>query len=150
MPAGDLLTMHSQFELRATLLGRGTNIKPSRRTGIGGLGSTPVKSHDLPLTAATGSYGGEDEGDVRVVTIPFYMDGATAEAAYESLVNDTTGTWRRSDVDLPLHMWLPTIGRCYVNGRPRGVEADLSQITFGLIEVLCTFETTVDPTLYFL
>lgn len=146
MPAGDLVTVAGKYELRATLLGRGSDLEASRRAPIGGLGATPVKSHDLELTAATGSYGGEDVGGVRVITLPLR---ARTEVALRALINDTTGIWRRSSTDLQLFMWVPLFGKFYVWGRPRGADVDTDGVTFGFAEVLCTFETTADPTLYF-
>lgn len=146
MPAGDLVDAAAKYELRATLLGKGTDLEPSRRVAIGGLGATPVKPHDLDLTAATGTHGGNDDGGVRTITIPLR---ARTQAALRGLIDDTTGTWRRSNTDLQLFMWVPLLGKFYVWGRPRGADVDTEGVTFGMAEVLCTFVTTADPTLHF-
>lgn len=106
--------------------------------GITGLGVPRVKTTDLSYTDRDGSYGGVDRLDVRVITVPLIIRGATATAAMDGLEAMNTA-WAVSAVDIPLYMRLPGFGKFYVNGRPRGLDADLKDMQFGAVHALATF-----------
>lgn len=151
MPNGDLITARFQWQIREYLFGTGAWLNDRSRS-IGGLGNPEPKTTDLPYTAADGSYGGEDFEGPRTITIPLLTNGtgstptARQEAANASLTA-LEAAWALSSTDLRLDSWLP--GRpFYVYGRPRGLDADLSLLTFGRISVLVTFVTTEDSTLH--
>lgn len=151
MPNGDLITAHWQWQIRDYLIGTGAWLNDRSRS-IGGLGNPEPKISDLPYAGRDGSFGGQDSKGVRTITIPLLTNGdgitdedrqADANANLEGL----EAAWALSAIDIRLDCWLP--GRpFYAWGRPRGIDADLSKLTFGRIEVLCTFATTEDSTLY--
>lgn len=139
MPAGDLITLDYQVELRGLLMGKGTTI------GIGpvpqmieGLGVSAPKTADLEYTDADGAYGGKDRRDGRVVTVPLVIRETTAALAMTRLDNLNIA-WDVSIVNIPLYFRLPGWGKRYVNGRPRGLNADLGGVQWGAIEAIGTF-----------
>lgn len=125
MPAGDLVVADYQLELRGVLMGAGTvyGIGP-RPASIEGLGNPQPKTADLDFAHADGAYGGQDKRGVRVVTVPIVIRQTTAALAMTSLETLMTA-WDVSAADIPLYFRLPGWGRRYVNGRPRGLAADI-------------------------
>lgn len=113
--------------------------------GITGLGVPRVKTADLEYADANGSYGGKDRLDVRVITVPLVIRGSTATGAMDGLETMNTA-WAPSIVDLPLYIRLPGFGKFYVNGRPRGLDADLKDMQFGAVHALATF-VCLNPTI---
>ena len=175
MPAGDLIDRDYQLELRSMLMGDNTMYTIDRSRGaIKGLGMPPAKTADTELDHADGSYGGEDYTGPRVITVALLIKGSENSGTWndaDSTWNgsggtwDTTGgsgtspggalnglsalndAWAASTTDIPLYLRLPGWGKFHVNGRPRGLDEDLSLLTFGLIVVMATF-VALDPTIY--
>lgn len=147
MPAGDLVVADYQAELRATLMGASSNYQIAP-PGIAGLGLPPVKSADTELGHADGSVAADDFRGVRVITIPLIIGGDSAISASTAMTRFTTllTAWAPSTSDIPLYIRLPGWGKFHVNGRPRGLDEDLSQLKNGLINVLATFHA-LDPTI---
>ncbi len=138
-----------QWEIRAYVIGGAADVwKNDRSRSIGGFGPGAPKTSDLPYAGRGGSFGGDDLDDVRTLTIPLYTVGTGAsdlarqESAMSNLASLETA-WAYSNVDVRLDGWLPG-RRFYIMGRPRGIDEDLSKLTFGHVAVLCTFVTTVD------
>lgn len=147
MAAGDLVVANYQLELRATLFGAST-IYQTDPTGWKGLGSPPVKSADTQYDGQDGSAGAPDFLDVRVLTFPFEILGATPDDAFNAL-QDLSVAWApaRDGVNLPLYFQVPGWGKVFVNGRPRGVDDDAAQAKSSTIHALCRFDA-LDPTIY--
>ena len=125
MPAGDLVVADYQAELRGVLMGVGTvyGIGP-RPASIEGLGNPQPKTTDLDLAHADGAYGGHDKRGVRVITVPIVIRQTSAALAMTSLETLMTA-WDVATADIPLYFRLPGWGKRYVNGRPRGLDADI-------------------------
>ena len=146
MPAGDLVVGDYQFEIRATLFGFGTDTNvDGPRMGLRGFGLPDIKSTDTDYAHAAGAFAGEDYLSVRTLSLPFKIVAATETAAFAALSSASTA-WAPSLTDIPLYFRLPSIGKKYVNGRPRGMVEDLSDARRGVIPILCTF-VCPDPTI---
>jgi hypothetical protein len=145
--AGELITADGQFELRALLFGEGTNII-NRPGSPKGLGTTAFKTNDVALGHADGSYGGPEYRGVRLVTWELSIHRSSGDEAMTDALA-INAAFDVSSVDLELHGQLPTLGRFYLNGRPRG--ATLIPLILnpqvGHIEMMCEF-AALDPTIY--
>lgn len=152
MPNGDLIDTPFQWQIRDYLIGAPGPWRNDRSRTIGGLGNPEPKTNDLPYSGRDGSHGGQDFEGVRTITIPLFTDGTGAnDLARQEDANASLGAleaaWALSAVDIRLYCWLP--GRpFYMEGRPRGIDADLSLLTFGRIAVMATFVSTEDSALY--
>jgi len=146
MPAGDLVTVDFTAELRATLMGVGTIYEiESGTVMITGLGTPPTKTYDLDLTDLDGAYGGRDRLQPRVITVPIVIATGSPATAMNGLKTMNT-TWAPSTTDIPLYMRMPGFDKFHVNGRPRGLDADLKNMQFGVIYCLGTF-VALTPTI---
>ena len=147
MPAGDLVIRDYQFEVRATLFGFGTDMNlDGPRMGLRGFGLPDIKSTDTPYAHADGSFAGDDFLASRVLSLPFKIVKANESDAFAALATANTA-WAPSSTDIPLYFRLPSWGKKYVNGRPRGLVEDLSDVRRGVISILCTF-ICPDPTIH--
>lgn len=147
MPAGDLVVADWTLELRATLMGDGTNYEIDRRRGaIGGLLDSVVKQPESEFAHADGSFAADGFNAARTATFALVVFGATPTAVGDNLETMLT-VWGPSTTDLPLYFQVPGFGKRYVNGRPLGLEVDYSTPDFGLIPILASFRIT-DPTIY--
>lgn len=147
MAAGDLVVADYQLELRALLMGA-TTIYEVDIAGLKGLGSPAAKTADTPLDGRDGSIGAPDFLDVRVITIPVVILGATPADAFDGLAALNTAFAPTADgVDLPLYFQVPGWGKVFVNGRPRSLEDDTSQAKNSVIKALGRFDA-LDPTVY--
>ena len=144
MPAGDLLNGNNQVEIRDTLTGFGTSWLLAFE-GVGGLGVPQPKTGDTDLGHAAGAYFGRDYAGVRILTVPYVI--RAPKATVGSLFRTLCGLWAPSETNLPLHLQLPGgIGHISVNGRPRGLAEDMSNLNVGLVRALATF-VCGDPTI---
>lgn len=125
MPAGDLIAADYQIELRLLLMGASTvyGIGPTPAS-IEGLGLTQPKTNDLDLAHQDGAYGGHDKRGIRVITIPIVIRHTSAANAMNALTTLETA-WDVSTTDIPLYLRLPGWGKFHVNGRPRGLSAEI-------------------------
>lgn len=137
MPAGDLITADWQIELRAALMGAGTSFLFPRPGGIKGLGVPPVKTNDVELDLADGSYAGRDFHGPRLITVSFFTKETSASLALDRL-ESLNGIWAPSTTDLELHFRLPG-WRFKVSGRPRGLDDDIDAALFGHVKAMATF-----------
>lgn len=144
MPAGSLIAADYQLELRATLMGDGTNYPLRSDRTIDGLGVPNAKTADVELDQADGSYGSPDYLGVRVLLIPFVFEGTPSQVG--GWIKDMHTVWAPSTTDIPLYMQLPGFGKFHVNGRPRGFDADIQRIQFGIATAEATF-VALDPTI---
>ena len=146
MPAGDLVVADWTLELRTTLMGDGTNyaLGPAEQVNIGGLGVPAPKTADVDLYHEDGAYGSPDYMGVRIIDVPFLLLGTPAQVG--GWVKDLHTVWAPSTTDIPLYMQLPGFGKFYVNGRPRGFDADLTNLQFGQVKGVGYF-TALDPTI---
>lgn len=145
MPAGDLVVADYQLEIRTTLMGDGTNyaLGPYGQT-IKGLGVPTPKTADVELYHDGGAYGSPDYMGIRIISVPFELGGTPAQVG--GWVKDLNTAWAPSTTDIPLYMQLPGFGKFYVNGRPRGFDADLTNLQFGIVTGEAYF-TALDPTI---
>lgn len=146
MAAGDLVVADWQLELRTLLHGPASLYIVDRDRGAyKGLGVPPVKAKSVPLDGADGSYGAPEFLSSRVITAAFIIKASTPAAAMNALTAINTA-WASSTTDIPLYLRLPGWGKFHVNGRPRGVDEDISRAALGIIPLLCTFEA-LNPTI---
>ncbi|MDQ3107914.1 MAG: hypothetical protein M3Q68_08955 [Actinomycetota bacterium] len=142
MPAGDLVTADYHFELRSVLMGAGSlyELLPD---GLTGFGVPSLKTADVSMLHADGSYAAPDYLDVRTIRIAVEISrstGALAMQDFDALV----AAWAPATTNVPLYFRLPYWGKKYVNGRPRGLTENLSLVGFGIIRAFGTFEA-LDP-----
>lgn len=147
MAAGDLLTDDWQFELYAVLYGRGTDVLIDD-PGVDGLGSPDAKTQDVDLDNADGVFGGPDYLQLRVVTIPVLIAVPSDPAAAMTDLADLRDAWAPVTDDIPLAIQLPG-GKFIVNGRPRSLKPDLTEMSSGMIRALLRFDCP-DPTITYL
>lgn len=121
MPAGDLVTVDYQFELRTTLMGATTVYNV---TEFSGLGEPPVRARDVELHGQDGSYAAPDYRGPRVVLMTIEIVSSSPTAAF-SAMNTLRTAWAPSTTDIPLYWRWPSLGKQHVNGRPRGLEVVL-------------------------
>lgn len=148
MAAGDLVVADNQVELRVTLMGDTTNygMGPLGKAHVTGLGVPQAKVADVELWHEDGAYGSPDYVGVRIITVPFLLVGTAAQAG--GWAKDLNTAWAPSTSDIPLYMQLPGYGKLYVNGRPRGFDADLTNLQFGIVEGTGYF-TALDPSIHY-
>jgi hypothetical protein len=148
MPAGDLLTGAAwEFEMNGLLTGGATAYRIDRAGGkrVEGFGVPQTKTADVDLPMAHGAYPSPDFMGVRVITVPYkihFVDPDDAMAAFLALCY----AWEPVEADLELHGQLPGL-RFHVVGRPRGVQDDLRDLTFGTVYALARFDC-LDPALH--
>lgn len=136
MPAGDLVVADWQAELRSTLMGATTVFKI---VGFDGLGEPPVRSRDVELFGQDGSYGSPDYRGPRILLITLHIVQTTSALAFTSLSNLMTA-WAPSTTDIPLYFRVPGWGKVHVDGRPRGLEADLDVAKMAAHVITCIGE----------
>ena len=146
MPAGDLVIADYTFELRTTLMGDGTNYQLGPLgERVDGLFDVPqAKSADVELHHEDGAYGSPDYVGVRVITIPFYLEGTPSDVGGWAKTLHTV--WAPSTTDIPLYFQWPGFGKGYVNGRPRSLRVDARFSHFGQITAQAMF-VALDPTI---
>jgi hypothetical protein len=113
---------------------------------IGGLGVPVPRTRDSERGAGHGDAGGDDVLPKRVLTLPLGCDGHADPAAAWDLLEQVKAAFAETIVDVPLDLRLPgmpTTGRRFY-GRPRGLDADLTNLKSGWIDVLGTFDA-LDP-----
>lgn len=141
MPAGALVVADWQLELRTTLMGATTDYVIDKDAGgIGGLLDVAVQMPETDYAHAAGSFAGDGFAAARTATVPLVLTGFAALSTMQTV-------WAPSTSDLSLTFQLPNIGKRYVNGRPLGLVADVSQAAHGSIRMLASFRIT-DPTIY--
>jgi hypothetical protein len=149
MSNGNLLTADFQFQLHNTLYGRGNGgvYLEAHKNAIEGLGVPDAKSQDVAYTRADGSYANPDYLTMRLITISALVkgpDATTMMGSYKSL----TQAWVPQTADTDLAFQLPGF-KFYVNGRPRGLKADITNMRYGVVSVLLRFDCP-DPTMTFI
>lgn len=146
MPAGDLVTLNWHLEIRALLHGPGTLYMVDRERGAyKGLGTPAPKANTVPLDQADGAYGAPEYSGTRIITAAFMIKASTPAAAMNALAAANTA-WASSTSDIPLYLKLAGWGKFHVNGRPRGLDEDISRAELGIIPILCSFEA-LTPTI---
>lgn len=147
MPAGDLVTLNRQIELRATLMGTNSDVPiDGDRGGVEGLLSYVVKQTETEYGHADGAFAGDAYEGPRTVTAALLAIGTTAAAA-GAAVSSLRSVWAKSDTDLPLWFQVEGFGKGYVMGRPLGITPVESYFGTDTIPVLAMFRIT-DPTVY--
>lgn len=141
MPAGDLVTLPWQVELRGVLTGEGTDFIISRRRGtpFTGLDMPEAKLPTVDLGHAPGSFAGRSYSSDRTITISYHIKKPTqaaAGAAFVTLRNlwDTT-----TPTAIPLYLNFPGFGKIRVNGFPSGLRGGFEDFTSGVVDALATF-----------
>lgn len=134
--------MISNAELNGLEMGTGTDY-PIDEAGISGLGVPQTKSADTSYDGRDGVFAAPDYLDVAPITIPLILNGADTDAAL-ALLDALNTAWApaRDGVDLELGIAVGTGWSKIYLGRPRGVEADLTEVGNGVILALCHFDAT--------
>ncbi len=147
MANGDLLTADWQFQLHNTLYGRGNNgvYLEANHNAVEGLGVPDVKTQDVPYTRQAGSYANPDYLGMRLLTITAMVKGADTTTMMTSF-KALTLAWVPVAADTDLAFKMPAWNTFYVNGRPRGLKADMTQARQNVIHVMLRFDCP-DPTI---
>lgn len=133
------LTANSQFEIRSTDFGAGTNdlwMDKQRVTGL--LGNPAPKSSDVDLWGQAGAAGNPEYDGVRLVTITAKIVSSSQANALTAL-NALRTAWASSTTDITLTVQLGGV-KYQVSGRPRGFTDDLSQLDLSIVHVLLRFD----------
>lgn len=147
MAAGDLVVADFQIEVRATLMGPGSNYRLDyeRLQAYTPMGQQSGKYVEVPLGSGDGSYGGVDRDGPLTFQFPLYFQGTAAAAG--NAIKEMRTVWAKSSTDIPMYHQIPgTVGKFYVNGRPRPVGINAQFIEFGKVLFLCTF-VALNPTI---
>lgn len=150
MAAGDLVTQAGQIELRATLMGTGTDFTIHRtRGGVRGLRGGDMKVAESEYAHADGSFIGETYRASRTITVALLIRGATT-AATNANVDAMDALWNYpTTADEPLYLWLPGMsGKRHVNGRPLGIVFEEEQQVLKAVPALAMFRLGDDLTVY--
>jgi hypothetical protein len=132
-------SLDSQFFIRSTVFGRGTNdlwFDKARVTGL--LGVPQPKTSDVDLWGQPGAEGNPEYAGVRLLTITAKIVSASQAAALTAIAALDTA-WASSNTDIPLVIQLGGT-RYQVSGRPRGFTDDLSEFDIYIIHVLLRFD----------
>lgn len=147
MPAGDLVVADWTFELRATLMGDGTNYEIDRRRGaIGGLFDQLAKYAESDYGHADGTFIGETFRAARTATFALVVHGATELAAGDNLETMLTVWDTNTTAEQRLYFQTPGFGKRYVTGWPLGIIVDYTSPDYAVIPILASFRIT-DPTI---
>lgn len=130
MPAGDLLAVNGQVEVRATLLGRDTVYKFRRWPSFF---ARTTKSADTDYAHADGVFAADDFAAARSVPILLAVEHATP-AALQGYLDTFLALWALGDSE-EIH-WRDLAGvHRYVVGRTRNIEIDETHRNIGRIEI---------------
>lgn len=135
-------SIDGQASILGLLIGAGTSY-PFGKAGISGIGVPNIKSADTPLGNQDGAYGAADYRDVRTIICHIEIVGADADAVM-TLFGVLRSAWQPTLADIEFHLQLPAIGHVFYNGRPRGLEEDLTDVWDGHISCIGTF-VALDP-----
>lgn len=131
-----------QASLNDLLLGAGTDYHFGQQ-GISGLGGPPSKTATFDLDGQDGKQAGPEFMDERQILLHIEIVKATDTDGWNAL-KALKEAWFPSVDDLDLFIQLPGWGPIYYTGRPRSVEADVTNAYRGHITVICEFMAT-DP-----
>jgi hypothetical protein len=152
MANGDLLNGDFEFQLHNTLYGRGNGgvYLQSNKNAVDGIGIPTPKTQDVKYWGRDGSYGNPDYNDVRIITITGFVRDktgsvATAVTNYKNLLS----AWAPINADTDLAFQLGGALKFYVNGRPRGITTDMTNIRAAVIWVLLRFDC-LNPTITYI
>lgn len=138
------MSTDATLELNGLTMGTGTAyaIAPA---GIKGLGIPATKTADTSFDGRDGVFAAPDFLDARLVTVEFILLGTSPENA-AALLDDLNTAWgpARDGVDVVLTITMPGFGPASLVGRPRGVDADLTDMKNSTFRALCAFFGT-DP-----
>jgi hypothetical protein len=138
-------TIDYTASLLGLLMGDGTAYEWGL-AGIDGLGTPAAKTEDVALDFQDGSVGSPEYRDIRTILFHLEIVQDTAEDAFTALT-ELKAAWLPVTADVPLHIQLPGFGHKVFNGRPREVDADLTDLRQGHISCICTF-IALDPQSY--
>lgn len=126
-----------QGALDGVTFGAGTNYFFGA-AGIEGLGVPQAKTADVDLVGQDGAYASPDFMGVRAILIHFTINLTTATAALAAF-DSLAAAWEPVTADVELHLQIPGRGEVYYLGRPRGLEADLTLLSEGVIDAIGDF-----------
>lgn len=146
MAAGDLLTVATQAELDAYLVGNGCPVELGPR-GIQGLRSLPTVGTEANRVLADGVAAGFDSLGARVVSIDLLIRGYGPDVV-DTHIDALLAAWAPTGrTDIELHLMLRGRGHVYLTGRPRGVtESVTGNENVGIYRAQATFLAT-NPTI---
>lgn len=127
-----------QAELNGLTLGEGTQYLFE---GITGLGVPAPRTSDLDLPTG-GTLGGRDLPAVRRIGLAVVL--VPGDTDLMELVADLNDAWAPASDDTTLSIQLPGMDLTAWTGRPRGVDLDLSGISFGWARARLVFDA-LDP-----
>lgn len=108
--------------------------------GIKGLGVPDSKSADFTFDGRDGVFAAPDFLGPRLITVELVLLGDSPEDVF-ALLGTLNTAWgpARDGVDLELTITVPDWGGVILLGRPRGVEADVTDMKSNTMRALCAF-----------
>lgn len=145
---GDSITKDYQFQIHTSIAYGcgGGDVHLDYRQPIDGLGVPDTKTQDVVYNFRNGSYANPDYLQGRVLTIPCFIKSASPGAALNAL-DALSADWQPLAESTELAFQLPGWGLKKVNGRPRGLKADIGLLRSGVIHVLLRFDAVTNPTI---
>lgn len=138
-------TIDYQASILGLLIGEGTSYQWGL-SAIQGIGVPNTKTADTSLGNQDGAYGAADYRDVRPLICHLEIIEDDAEAALTAF-GLLRSAWQPTLADIEFHIQLPAIGHVFYNGRPRGLDEDLTDLKQGHITCIGTF-IALDPQAY--
>lgn len=135
-------TIDYQASILGLLIGDGTPYIWGT-AGVQGIGVPNTKTADTPLGNQDGAYGAADYRDVRPIICHLEIVQDTDTEALAAFIT-LREAWQPTLADIPFYIQLPSIGLVFYNGRPRGLEEDLTDLKQGHITCIGTF-VALDP-----
>lgn len=141
MAFGDLLVADFQFQLVDTLYGTGQHgVWLDDKTPPSGMFDVPdTKTQDVDLPGVDGAAANPDHMGVRQI----HLSVVIRQAAEATLINNLVAlqtAWAPVAADADLYFQWPGIGVFGFQGRPRGMQVDLSLQRRGAIRALLRFD----------
>jgi hypothetical protein len=120
--AGELITQDFELEIQGLLTGCGTDYDFGPNV-ISGLGTPPPKTRDFQLQGQSGSLGGGDYRDIRILLVDYLICAPDDPEEAISRLRTLAQAWEPvSDPNgVELHFQLPGFRR-FVTGFPRGLD----------------------------
>lgn len=138
--AGELIISDHQLELAAYLMGDGCDWDNDSQGWSDPTGGV-VRFAEVDRAFTAGSVSGFDTDGPILFTAALCTPRCTDEGDAWMLVEELRSVWSASGrSDMELHMQLPGLGHCWLEGRPRGVmQSDVTLIRTGLVRALVAF-----------
>lgn len=135
----DLIDADHQMQIRDWLGGAGTDWENTEQGWSNPFGGG-VQFSDQARSLADGAAAGRDVRAPILFTASLGTTSCDSEADAWELIEDLSTAWQPSGItDLTLYLQLPGLGLCWLVGRPRLVDVDVSLIRTGFVEAQVSF-----------